>query len=150
VTYLGKGLYDVQLPNAFAYSLEVLPDRYNAIVCGEDQDFCEEGPLDLLLSDYESAPLYVLSDFTKPFPHRSLIACLWVQNSLPWQDFQRILLFGTALMCFESFRNLGLYFYLFRRGGDVGGSCCTVGQPCRYSRQYLVAIMDWTSRKVLA
>lgn len=64
VTYPGKNLYDVQLPNAFAYSLEVLPDRYDAIVCDEGQDFREEFwvPLELLLSDYESAPLYVFYD----------------------------------------------------------------------------------------
>ena len=64
VTYPGKDLYDVQLPNAFAYSLEVLPDRYDAIVCDEGQDFREEFwvPLELLLSDYESAPLYVFYD----------------------------------------------------------------------------------------
>jgi len=64
VTYPGKELYDVQLPNAFAYSLEVLPDRYDAIVCDEGQDFREEFwvPLELLLLDYESAPLYVFYD----------------------------------------------------------------------------------------
>jgi len=64
VTYPGKDLYDVQLPNAFAYSLEVLPDRYDAIVCDEGQDFREEFwvPLELLLSDYETSPLYVFYD----------------------------------------------------------------------------------------
>jgi len=64
VTYPGKGLYDVQLPNAFAYSLEVLPDRYDAIVCDEGQDFHEEFwvPLEFLLSDYERSPLYVFYD----------------------------------------------------------------------------------------
>lgn len=64
VTYPGKDLYDVQLPNAFAYSLEVLPDRYGAIVCDEGQDFREEFwlPLELLLSDYERSPLYVFYD----------------------------------------------------------------------------------------
>jgi len=63
-TYPGKDRYDVQLPNAFAYSLEVLPDRYDAIVCDEGQDFREEFwvPLELLLSDYETAPLYVFYD----------------------------------------------------------------------------------------
>lgn len=64
VTYPGKDLYDVQLPNAFAYSLDVLPDRYDAIVCDEGQDFREEFwvPLELLLSDYELGPLYVFYD----------------------------------------------------------------------------------------
>lgn len=64
VTYPGKDLYDVQLPNAFAYSLDILPDRYDAIVCDEGQDFREEFwvPLELLLSDYEQSPLYVFYD----------------------------------------------------------------------------------------
>lgn len=64
VTYPGKDLYDVQLPNAFAYSLDILPDRYDAIVCDEGQDFREEFwvPLELLLSNYERAPFYVFYD----------------------------------------------------------------------------------------
>lgn len=64
VTYPGKDFYDLQLPNAFAYSLDVLPDRYDAIVCDEGQDFREEFwvPLELLLSDYERSPLYVFYD----------------------------------------------------------------------------------------
>lgn len=64
VTYPGKDLYEVQLPNALGYSLEVLPDRYDAIVCDEGQDFREEFwvPLELLLTDYESSPFYVFFD----------------------------------------------------------------------------------------
>jgi hypothetical protein len=64
VTYPGKGLYEVQLPNAPGYSLEILPDRYDAIVCDEGQDFQEEFwvPLELLLTDYDRSPLYVFYD----------------------------------------------------------------------------------------
>lgn len=64
VTYPGKDLYEVQLPNALGYALEVLPDRYDAIVCDEGQDFREEFwvPLELLLMDYETSPLYVFYD----------------------------------------------------------------------------------------
>ena len=64
VTYPGTDLYDVQLPNALAYALEVLRDRYEAIVCDEGQDFREEFwfPLELLLSDYDRGPLYVFYD----------------------------------------------------------------------------------------
>lgn len=63
-TYPGKDLFDVQLPNALAYSIEVLPERFDAIVCDEGQDFREEFwlPLELLLSDYERGPLYVFYD----------------------------------------------------------------------------------------
>jgi hypothetical protein len=64
VTYPGDGYYDVQLPNALAYSLEVLSDRYDAIVCDEGQDFREEFwvPLELMLSDLDTSPLYVFYD----------------------------------------------------------------------------------------
>ncbi|MNQ04820.1 Nuclease-related domain protein [compost metagenome] len=64
VTYPGKDLYEVQLPNALGYSLDILPDRYDAIVCDEGQDFREEFwvPLELLLTDYETSPLYVFYD----------------------------------------------------------------------------------------
>lgn len=64
VTYPGKNLYDVQLPNALAYSLDIVPDRYDAIVCDEGQDFREDFwvPLELLLDDFEKSPLYVFFD----------------------------------------------------------------------------------------
>ena len=64
VTYPGKNLYDVQLPNALAYSLDVLPERYDAIICDEGQDFREDFwvPLELLLTDYDRSPLYVFYD----------------------------------------------------------------------------------------
>lgn len=64
LTYPGKDLYDVQLPNALTYSLEILPERYDAIVCDEGQDFLEEFwlPLELLLSDYKMSPLYIFYD----------------------------------------------------------------------------------------
>ena len=63
-TYPGKDLYDVQFPNALACSVEILPTRYEAIICDEGQDFREEFwvPLELLLTDYESSPLYVFYD----------------------------------------------------------------------------------------
>ena len=64
LTYPGENLFDVQLPNALAYSLEVLPERYEALICDEGQDFREEFwiPLELLLADYERSPLYVFYD----------------------------------------------------------------------------------------
>ena len=64
VTYPGKNLYDVHFPNALAYSLDILPTRYEAIICDEGQDFREEFwvPLELLLADYDRSPLYVFYD----------------------------------------------------------------------------------------
>ena len=64
ITYPGKNLYDVQLPNALAYSVEVLPERYEAIICDEGQDFREDFwvALELLLADYDRSPFYVFYD----------------------------------------------------------------------------------------
>jgi len=64
ITYPGANVFEVQLPNALGYSLEVLPERYDAIVCDEGQDFREEFwvPLELLLTDLDSSPLYVFFD----------------------------------------------------------------------------------------
>ena len=46
------------------YSLDVLSERYEAIICDEGQDFREEFwmPLELLLADYDRSPLYVFFD----------------------------------------------------------------------------------------
>ena len=64
LTYPGTDLYDVQFPNALSYSLEVIPEHYDAIVCDEGQDFREEYwlPIELLLSDYSASPLYIFFD----------------------------------------------------------------------------------------
>ena len=64
ITYPGQDLYDVQYPNALAFSLEILPEYYDAIVCDEAQDFREEYwlPIELLLSDFETSPLYIFFD----------------------------------------------------------------------------------------
>lgn len=63
-TYPGTDLYDVQLPNALTYSLEILPDRYEAIICDEGQDFREDYwvALEFLLVDYERSPFYIFYD----------------------------------------------------------------------------------------
>jgi len=63
-TYSGMDLYDVLLPNALGYALEIIPDRYDAIVCDEGQDFREEYwvPLELMLSDIDTSPLYIFYD----------------------------------------------------------------------------------------
>lgn len=64
LTYPGKDVFDVQLPNALGYSVEVLDDRYDAIVCDEGQDFRDDYwvALEFLLSEYDESPLYVFYD----------------------------------------------------------------------------------------
>ncbi len=63
-TYPGEDEFDVQLPNALACSLDIITDRFDAIVCDEGQDFREEYwlPLELLLSDEKSSPFYIFFD----------------------------------------------------------------------------------------
>ncbi len=64
LTYPGKDLFDVQLPNALMYSVDVLNEPYDAIVCDEGQDFREEYwlPLELLLKSSTECPFYIFYD----------------------------------------------------------------------------------------
>ncbi|HED14144.1 MAG TPA: hypothetical protein ENI62_10935 [Gammaproteobacteria bacterium] len=63
-TYSGMDLFDVQYPAALAYSLDIISKQYDAIVCDEGQDFREEYwfPIEVLLADYETSPLYIFFD----------------------------------------------------------------------------------------
>jgi hypothetical protein len=62
--YPGKDLFLVHYPNALAYALDVVEDRYDAIVCDEGQDFAEDFwmPIEMLLTDYEKSPIYIFFD----------------------------------------------------------------------------------------
>jgi hypothetical protein len=64
LTYPGKDYYNVHLPNALAYSLDILPGRYDAIVCDEGQDFREDFwvPIELIVTEYDQSPMYVFFD----------------------------------------------------------------------------------------
>lgn len=64
LTYPGTDLFDVQYPAAFSFSLDIISEQYEAIVCDEGQDFGDEYwlPLELLLSDYETSPFYIFYD----------------------------------------------------------------------------------------
>ncbi|WP_323796858.1 NERD domain-containing protein [Nisaea sp.] len=63
-SYPGKDLWDHYYPIALAYALEILADRYDAIVIDEGQDFGEEFwlPIEMLLADGETSPLYIFYD----------------------------------------------------------------------------------------
>ena len=62
--YPAGDLYDVQMPLALAYSVDVLEDRYDAVVVDEGQDFKDEYwfPTELLLADEHKSPMYVFYD----------------------------------------------------------------------------------------
>jgi superfamily I DNA and RNA helicase len=62
--YPGGNFYDVQMPLALAYSVDVLEDRYDAVVVDEGQDFRDEYwfPIELLLADQDKSPLYIFYD----------------------------------------------------------------------------------------
>lgn len=104
----GKDLYDVQLPAALAYSLEVLPDSYDAIVCDEGQDFREEYwlPLELLLSDCEKSPFYVFFDDNQNLYSRV--------GTFPIQDAP----FSLAVNC-RNTRQIHSLAYQFYKGDPV-------------------------------
>lgn len=63
-TYPGMDEFDVQLPAAFTDSLDIVTDRYDAIVCDEGQDFREEFwvPLEFMLADDNNSPFYIFYD----------------------------------------------------------------------------------------
>lgn len=73
VTYPGTDLWNVQYPNALGYSIEVLNEFYDAIVCDEGQDFGDDYwvPLELFLSDYEKSPFYIFFDDNQNLYHRT-------------------------------------------------------------------------------
>lgn len=62
--YAGGNLYDMQLPFALALANEVVPEKYDAVVVDEAQDFSDEYWLGVedLLKDRESGDLYVFFD----------------------------------------------------------------------------------------
>lgn len=63
-TYPGKDLWKHYFPIALAYALDVVNKRYDAIVVDEGQDFEEEFwlPIECMLEDASSSPLYVFED----------------------------------------------------------------------------------------
>jgi superfamily I DNA and RNA helicase len=62
--YPGRDTYDVHMPLALAYAVERIPERFDAIVVDEGQDFREEYwlPLEMLLSDPDKSPLCIFFD----------------------------------------------------------------------------------------
>ena len=62
--YSGADLYDVQLPFALALANEVVPEKYDAVIVDEAQDFSDEYWLGVedLLSDRRNGHLYVFFD----------------------------------------------------------------------------------------
>ena len=56
--------FDVHLPLALAFSADVFPDRYDAVVVDEGQDFREEYwlPIEMLLASETDSPLYLFYD----------------------------------------------------------------------------------------
>lgn len=64
LTYKHFDLFDVHYPVALTYSLDIVSSQYDAIVCDEGQDFREEYwlPIEMLLSNYDTSPLYIFFD----------------------------------------------------------------------------------------
>ena len=63
-TYPGQDEFDVQMPASLALTADNPAFQFDAIVCDEGQDFREEYwlPIEFLLKDSETSPLYVFFD----------------------------------------------------------------------------------------
>lgn len=63
-SFPGLELWDHYFPIALAYALDVVDIRYDAIIVDEGQDFGEEFwlPIEMLLRDGNTSPLYVFHD----------------------------------------------------------------------------------------
>lgn len=78
--YPNSDHFNVQLPYALALSSELLPERFDAIVVDEGQDFKEDFwlPLEMLLRDEKESYLYVFLDLNQ---------ALYQQNArLPFKE----------------------------------------------------------------
>ena len=64
VSFPGLELWDQYFPISLAYALDVVEIRYDAIVVDEGQDFGEEYwlPIEMLLMDSNTSPLYIFHD----------------------------------------------------------------------------------------
>lgn len=72
-SYPGENEWDVIWPNALSYTVDVLGTPYDAVVCDEGQDFREDFwlPLELLLEDPKTSPLYIFLDENQDLYKRS-------------------------------------------------------------------------------
>ena len=63
-SYPGKDTWDHYHPIALTYALEILEDRYDAVVVDEGQDFGEEFwlPIEMILKDSQVSLLYIFYD----------------------------------------------------------------------------------------
>ena len=63
-SFPGLELWDHYFPIALAYALDIIDLRYDAIVVDEGQDFGEEYwfPIEMLLRDGNTSPLYIFHD----------------------------------------------------------------------------------------
>ena len=106
--YPGANYYDVILPSALAYSADVLPDRYDAVVVDEGQDFRDEYwfAIEMLLADSEKSPLYVFFD-----PNQALYTTA-AGFPIPDEPF-------TLLANCRNTRAIHELCYRFYRGGTV-------------------------------
>lgn len=123
-SYPGKDRFLVHYPNAFAYALDVVEDRYDALVCDEGQDFSEDFwvPLELLLSNYEKSPIYVFYDDNQNLYSRA--------STFPIKDEP----YALTSNC-RNTNKIHQVAYQFYRGESVassgieGGPICTIEAP---------------------
>lgn len=106
--YPNFNYFNVQLPYALALSTELLPERFDAIIVDEGQDFKDDFwlPLELLLRDEKDSYLYVFLDLNQ---------ALYQQNAkLPFKEEP----FPLTVNC-RNTRHIHEAAYHFYRGDPV-------------------------------
>jgi hypothetical protein len=71
--YPGRDFFNVQMPFALALSTELLPERFDAIIVDEGQDFRPEYwlPLEMLLQNEKESHLYIFLDMNQALYQQS-------------------------------------------------------------------------------
>jgi hypothetical protein len=133
----GGDLYDVQMPLALAYSVDVTGSPYDAVVVDEGQDFREEYwlPIELLLADQDRSPLYVFYDQNQSLYSRA--------TSFPVRDEPYVL----TVNC-RNTRAIHALSRQFFRGADFEGPDLE-GLPVEVITAKTVSAQAWAIQKQL-
>jgi superfamily I DNA/RNA helicase len=87
-TYPGKDKWDYQMPGALLFTAENPALQFEAVVCDEGQDFREEYwlPIEFLLKDSKTSPLYVFFDGNQNIYSRVQSFPIEDKNTFPLTD----------------------------------------------------------------
>jgi hypothetical protein len=129
--------FDIHLPLALAYSTDVFPDRYDAVVVDEGQDFREEYwlPIEMLLSSETESPLYLFYDQNQALYTRA--------DSFPIKDPPFVL----TVNC-RNTKSIHTVSYRFYRG-EVTSPPETEGLPVECEVAKTLTAQTWAIQRIL-